>query len=190
MTRGTLFLVVGPSGAGKDTLIAGARRALVDDPRFVFPRRVITRPRDVGGEDHEPVAVDEFLLGERQGAFALAWEAHGLRYGIPRAIEDELGAARHVIANVSRAVISTARLCFQPLKVVEVWAPTSVLASRLAARGRESADDIAGRLERSAAIAVEGADVRRVENAGSVEAGVAAFLDALQSSSWPFRAEE
>jgi len=182
MARGTLFLVVGPSGAGKDTLIEGARRALGEDPRFVFARRVITRARDAGAEDHDPVDLEEFHRREREGAFALAWEAHGLRYGIPRAIEDELRAARHVIVNVSRAVITAARARYRPLAVIEVWAPTLVLAERLAARGRESVEEVSRRLERSAAIAVEGADVRRVENAGSVEEGVEAFLHALQSS--------
>jgi len=183
MARGTLFLVVGPSGAGKDTLIAGARRALADDPRFVFPRRVITRARDADGEDHEPVDHEEFDRRVQQDAFALAWEAHGLRYGVPRTIADDLAEMRHVIANVSRAVIAAARPRYQPLTIIEVWAPAPVLAERLALRGRESAADIVLRLERSAAIAVEGADVRRVENAGSVEDGVRLFLHALQSSS-------
>lgn len=57
--RGRLVLVVGPSGAGKDTLIDYARSRLEADPDFHFARRVITRPPSVG-EDHESVDVEEF----------------------------------------------------------------------------------------------------------------------------------
>jgi phosphonate metabolism protein PhnN/1,5-bisphosphokinase (PRPP-forming) len=176
---GTLILVVGPSGAGKDTLIDGARRALADDRRFVFPRRVITRPSDAGGEAHDASGIDEFRMAQRRGVFALSWDAHGLGYGIPRAIEEHLTAAQHVVVNVSRAVIPAARMRYQPLAIIEVWAPVSVLAARLAARGRESLEEIARRLDRSSAVAVEGPDVRRVENSGSVADGVSAMLNAL-----------
>ncbi|MEA2777827.1 MAG: thymidine phosphorylase, partial [Acetobacteraceae bacterium] len=81
-----LILVVGPSGAGKDTVLALARAALLADPRFRFVRRVITRPADAGGEDHE--AVSDFEFGQR--SFALRWQAHGLHYGIPMDIADDL----------------------------------------------------------------------------------------------------
>jgi len=56
-----LVLVVGPSGAGKDTVIEGARAALGDDTRFRFVRRVVTRPVDPGGEAHEAVSEKVFF---------------------------------------------------------------------------------------------------------------------------------
>jgi len=177
--RGTLFLVVGPSGAGKDTLIDGARSALADDPRFVFPRRVVTRPPDAVGEDHQSMSVEDFKAAEARGDFALAWSAHGLHYGIPRAIDDELARGRHVVVNVSRAAISEARERYRPLRIIAVTAPVAVLAERLARRGRESAADIAGRLDRSGAIAVEGPDVTEIETTGSIDGSLRALLAAL-----------
>ena len=59
---GRLILVVGPSGAGKDTLIdaAVARRA-----GLARARRVVTRPEEAGGEDFEAVTPERFELMER-----------------------------------------------------------------------------------------------------------------------------
>jgi len=176
--RGTLFLVVGPSGAGKDTLIDGAKAALAGDPRYAFPRRVVTRAPSAG-EDHRPMSVEEFQAAETRGEFALAWSAHGLHYGIPHAIDDALAQGRHVIVNVSRAVIPEARRRYRPLRIVEVTAPVDVLAERLARRGRENAVEIAERLRRSGAIPVEGPDVTRIETTGTIEESVRALLAAL-----------
>lgn len=177
--RGMLYLVVGPSGAGKDTLIAGAQVALAGDPRFAFPRRVITRPREAGGEDHEPASAEAFAAAEAAGAFALAWDAHGQRYGIPRRIEADLAAGRQVIVNVSRAAIAAARRRYGPVRVIVVTAPADVLARRLARRGRETAPEIAERLARIAAAPIEQPDVVEIDNSGSVAEGVGAFLAAL-----------
>src|SRR3712207_2085991 len=101
-----LVAVVGPSGAGKDTLIAGARARLGPDPRFRFVRRGITRPASAGGEDHEPLDRGTFLRRRDAGGFALWWEAHGLLYGVPRDIEADLAASRCVVANLSRGVLA------------------------------------------------------------------------------------
>ena len=73
---GRLVLVVGPSGAGKDTLIAAAKTALADDARYVFPKRVITRPAMAEAEDHESVSPERFAELKAAGTFALDWEAH------------------------------------------------------------------------------------------------------------------
>jgi len=177
--RGTLFLVVGPSGAGKDTLLDGARAALAGDPAWVFPRRAITRPAAAGGEDHDALTGDEFARRRAAGGFALHWRAHGLDYGIPAAIEDELAAGRHVVVNVSRAAVADAARRFAPVRVLLVTAPAAVLARRLAARGREDADDIARRLRRAGDGLPDGVVAIRFVNDATPEEGIARFRDAL-----------
>jgi ribose 1,5-bisphosphokinase len=169
-----LFLIVGPSGAGKDTLIAAARAAL--DARFAFPRRVITRALDPDGEDHEAVDVAAFEAREQAGAFALSWRAHGLAYGIPATIAEQLAASKHVVANVSREVVAEARSRFARTHVVLVTAPAEVLRARLEARAREAGATIDDRLGRVRDVAADSVIV----NDGVAETAVQAFLAALE----------
>ncbi len=145
---GRLVLVVGPSGAGKDTLIAGARAVLRNDPGVVFPRRVVTRPASPH-EDHDSLAEAEFVRAAAAGAFALAWEAHGLRYGVPAGIDADIAAGRTVVCNVSRAIVTAARAKYACVTAVLITAAPDVLAARLAARGRTSDGALSGRLARS-----------------------------------------
>jgi phosphonate metabolism protein PhnN/1,5-bisphosphokinase (PRPP-forming) len=177
--RGVLFLVVGPSGAGKDSLIDGARRALGGDPRFRFPRRAITRPADAGGEDHEALSPAAFEAAQAAGAFALCWSAHGLRYGVPRAIEPDLAAGASVVVNVSRAILAEAAARFDPARVIHVTVPPEVLARRLAGRGRETPEDVAARLARAATALPDGPPVRTLANDGGLEDGVRRFVALL-----------
>jgi phosphonate metabolism protein PhnN/1,5-bisphosphokinase (PRPP-forming) len=168
-----LLLVVGPSGAGKDTLLDAARAALADDARFRFVRRVITRPADAGGEAHEAVSDAEFAARD----FALQWQAHGLRYGIPADVAEDIARGRVVVANVSRGVIAEAASRF-PVRVVEITAPPELLATRLLARGRESAEDIAARLARAVPLP-PGVIVEAVQNDATPEIGAARLLAVL-----------
>ncbi|WP_338665161.1 phosphonate metabolism protein/1,5-bisphosphokinase (PRPP-forming) PhnN [Pararoseomonas sp. SCSIO 73927] len=179
--RGTLVAVVGPSGAGKDTLMEAARAALVRDPRVAFLRRAITRPAEAGGEDHLPLSREAFLVGRDTGHFALWWEAHGLLYGIPAGpLETALAKGRAAVANLSRRALADAAARF-PLRVVEITASPEVLSARLAARGREGAEDIARRLAREAPLPA-GLTVETVRNDGTVEAGAEALLRALRNA--------
>ncbi len=172
-----LILVVGPSGAGKDTLMDVARESLAGDARFRFVRREITRPEDSVGEDHIAVDPAGFARRRAQGAYALAWEAHGLGYGIPADIACDLRAGRVVVANVSRSVIAEAAARFATL-VLEITAPAEILARRLGARGREGAAEVLQRLQRSVALP-EGVTVVRVVNDSSIAEGAARVVVTL-----------
>jgi ribose 1,5-bisphosphokinase len=164
-----LVLVVGPSGAGKDTLLNAAKDAFSNDPRVHFVRRVITRPADPDGENHEPVTEAEFAMRD----FALSWSAHGLRYGIPA-----VDTAPVVVANVSRGVISAAAARY-PVRVIEVTASPELLAARLAGRGRETAADVALRLGRTVMIP-DCVTVETVWNDATLAIGVNRFVAALR----------
>jgi phosphonate metabolism protein PhnN/1,5-bisphosphokinase (PRPP-forming) len=175
-----LILVVGPSGAGKDTLMDAARAALAGDARFRFVRREITRPADAGGEAHMAVSEADFSARATGGGYALWWRAHGLGYGIPADIAGDLAAGLVVVANVSRAVLADAASRF-PVLVLEISAAPEVLAARLAARGRESAADIAERVRRAVALPA-GLEVVTVMNDGTREAGAALVVGVLRGA--------
>ena len=176
MSRGCFIAVVGPSGAGKDSLIRGAVQVR---PDLILARRAITRPRAPESEDFESLADAVFTTRKNAGNFVLDWQAHGLRYGIPGGVELDLAAGRSVVANLSRGVIDAARTRFDPFQVIVVTAPILVLAERLSLRGRETAEEIAERLQRAEHAAPQGPDVHVVENSGTIEEGVSSFLAVL-----------
>jgi ribose 1,5-bisphosphokinase len=145
---GKLVLVVGPSGAGKDTLLGLAQAACADDGSIVFPRRVVTREPS-SSEHNEQMSPDAFQQALVQGKFAMNWEAHGHCYALPRTIDDDIRTGRTVVVNVSRTVIGEVRRIYADVAVVSITAPSDVLAARLAMRARGSDGKIEQRLART-----------------------------------------
>jgi ribose 1,5-bisphosphokinase len=182
-TRGALVLVVGPSGAGKDTLMDAARAALAGDGRFTFARRLITRPAMAGAEDHDSCDEAAFDAAKARGELALSWRAHGLCYGIPAAALIGIAGGQVVIANISRGTIPEAERLVGRAVVVNITAPNAVLARRLAARGRESEADIAARLAREAPLATERAALVSIQNDRSVAEAAGEFIALLTALS-------
>lgn len=179
---GRLVLVVGPSGAGKDTLLRLAQAACADDHDIVFPRRVVTRASSAD-EDNIALSPDEFARARDHGDFAVHWDAHGHSYALPLEINDDIRAGRAVVVNVSRTVIAALRGTYANVVVVAITAPPDVLAQRLAARARHSDGNIADRLARSVDDASANADVT-ILNAGSAEYHSRHLLRVIRNECW------
>ena len=179
---GRLVYVIGPSGAGKDSLISYARQRL-GAGRHVFARRHITRPADSGGEDHIAITPADFDLRCTKGRFALSWRGNGLGYGVGVEIDVWLDSGRHVVLNGSRGYLPSAAARYPSLLPVLIAIDPAVLRQRLAARGRETAAEIEARIQR--AMELDGIDhpalVVIANNGPLAEAGEAfvALLRAL-----------
>jgi len=174
---GRLVLVIGPSGAGKDTLIGLAQAACADDRTIVFPRRVVTREPS-SFEDNEQVSLEAFRQAQAHGEFAVHWEAHGHCYALRRAMDDQLRAGRAVVANVSRTVVQAMRRTYDDVVVVSITAPPEILGQRLAGRARGSDGSVADRLSR-AVDAAAAPDVT-IMNVGGAEDHALELLRAIR----------
>jgi ribose 1,5-bisphosphokinase len=175
---GRFVLVVGPSGAGKDTLIAAAKTWCANNSRIVFPRRVVTRPTSTA-EDHDSLTLDEFDAAVQNGAFAIWWQAHGLKYGIPRAADDDIRAGSTLVCNLSRSIVSEVRAHYARVETVLVTAPAEILAARLVNRSRATDGSLPQRIQRNAAFATFQADYV-IENTVTPESAARALLDIIQ----------
>jgi ribose 1,5-bisphosphokinase len=146
--RSRLFYVIGPSGAGKDSLIEYVRREL-DDAPVRFACRYITRSADAGGESHQTVSVEAFEALRNRGDFAMYWSGNGLQYGVGVEIDDWLDAGIIVVVNGSRDYLPTAAQRYPSLIPVLITVSDAVLSKRLMARGRETLPEIEDRMARS-----------------------------------------
>jgi ribose 1,5-bisphosphokinase len=176
MMHGRFIAVVGPSGVGKDSVMAGLN---VLSPCPAIARRVITRDPALGGEAFDAVSVPAFDAMRDAGEFVLYWGAHGLFYGIRETIRNDLARGQDMLVNLSRTVLTAADAAFPGMVVLNLTASPDVLAERLAGRGRERPQDIAERLSRSVADFPAGLDVRTISNDGTLDATVAVARSAL-----------
>ena len=174
---GRLIAVVGPSGVGKDSVMAGLAEAV---PHMHLVRRVITRAPGLGGEDYDAATPEQFATLVGEGAFAVHWQAHGLRYGIPVSVNGHLDKGTDCLVNFSRSALAEAAEIFARFTVLNVTARPETLASRLAARARETEEEIRKRLAQADKPLPAGLDVLDLSNDGPLAETVARGADLLQ----------
>jgi ribose 1,5-bisphosphokinase len=170
---------MGPSGAGKDTLL-NAARAELDGQGFAFAHRYITRPLVAGDEIFVPLTKAEFAARKEAGLFAFDWQVRDVGYAIGAEIALWRRAGLTAVVSGSRADWATGKPSHAGAVPVLIEATPAILAARLAARGREDAGEIEARLMRAAALDAAIPGAVRIDNSGALADGVAAFVAALK----------
>jgi ribose 1,5-bisphosphokinase len=186
--KGRLIYVIGPSGAGKDSLLQFARDHVAGTP-VVFAHRYITR--DNGhNETHIPLTDEEFHARSALGLFALEWSSHGLHYGIGIELDAWIERGCTVVVNGSRQYLARALKRYPHLEVVHIHAAPHILAARLSARGRETEEQVAARLARQAPFSLpDGARLTHIDNSGTLEEAGQAFVDLLSGAGQAHRVD-
>ncbi|GAB3779347.1 phosphonate metabolism protein/1,5-bisphosphokinase (PRPP-forming) PhnN [Dyella agri] len=182
MSEGCLYYVMGPSGVGKDSVLAWVREHGVSHG-VLCAHRYITRPAHAGGENHVALSEAEFHSRKQRGLFALTWEAHGLHYGIGGEVVHWLAHGADVLVNGSRGAFASACERFPALRPVLVTASPEVIATRLAARGRESETEIAARIARLGTYPAPPGSIV-IHNDGCLAEAGSSLLQAIRSGAW------
>lgn len=137
MRRGTVFVVAGPSGAGKGTLLREALEG-TDAHLSVSVTTRPPRPGEVDGRDYRFVSAEEFDRLVSQGSF-LEWkEVYGQRYGTLRSeVLEHVSAGRDVVLEIDVKGALEVRARLPEARLIFIMPPTlEELEARL--RGREA----------------------------------------------------
>ena len=180
MAKGTLVYVMGASGAGKDSVLQYARRAL--DGRFpvVFAHRYITRAPGEDIENFVALSCREFALRKRRRLFAFHWKAYGFDYGIGIEIRHWLAAGLTVVVDGSRAHFRANRAALRGALPILITASEDELRRRLVARGRDDARAIERRLARARRFRPIHPALVTIDNSGLLEQAGEAFARLLK----------
>jgi ribose 1,5-bisphosphokinase len=143
-----LLVIVGASGAGKDSVLRGWLASLPPGLAPHHARRTITRDAGDASEDHETIDDAGFHAACEADAFAFAWHAHGLYYGVRWSELAPLARGQWVVMNGSRGHLHELRAAAPQAQVIEIVAPDRLRRDRLSRRGREAASHVQDRLAR------------------------------------------
>jgi len=165
---GRLYFIVGPSGAGKDTLLHWVKENLPANAPLEFARRAITRPAH-GSEVHEVLNQEAYWQAAAAGHFCMQWQANDLCYGIRRNVEAKLKCGQDVVVNGSREYLPQLRQRFPDARIVWIMADPEQIRQRMEKRQRESGAALLNRLDRGIKFAVpDDQDIICIDNSGPI----------------------
>jgi guanylate kinase len=141
---GQVFVITGPSGVGKGTLIAGVRRRI---PELQLSISATTRPPRAGerdGVDYHFLSAEEFERRVGAGDFVEHATYSGRRYGTLRSELDRRGAAgAPVVLEIEVQGARQVRAALPDALQVFIAPPsTAALRARLLGRGTDTPQQI------------------------------------------------
>lgn len=141
-SRGRLFVLSGPSGAGKGTLRKKIFECLKDIEFSVSCTTRRPRKGEVDAVDYRFLNRDEFDRQSREGAFLESAEVHGEWYGtLTRDVENVLNSGRDILLEIDvQGALQIKKKI--PESILLFVSPPSmeVLERRLRERGTENED--------------------------------------------------
>ena len=150
-TRGNLFILSAPSGAGKSSLISALLNKHSDMKVSVSHTTRSPRPGEENGVHYHFVSVDEFkALIEKNDFFEWA-QVFDNYYGTSKqAIESQLAAGIDVFLDIDWQGAQQIRKLVDDVETIFILPPSKEeLESRLNNRGQDSAEVIAGRMAKA-----------------------------------------
>ncbi|GIW20240.1 MAG: guanylate kinase [Chloroflexota bacterium] len=179
-----LVIISGPSGVGKDTIIAALReRHPTPDYHYVVTCTTrAPRPGEIPGVSYHFLSPAEFAALREAGGLLEANEVHGNWYGTPRAeVARALAAGRDVILKIDVQGAAVVKERVPDALLVFVVPPSlEELFQRLRSRATESVDELELR-QRNAALELarkDDYDYVVVNETGQVER-TAAMIDEI-----------
>ena len=150
MRQGKTFIICGPSGVGKGTVVA---RLLASDPTLYFSVSATTReprPGEIDGKHYHFLTHEQFDQWVEEDAFLEHAEYVGNYYGTPKKyIDKAMAQGRDVILDIE--IQGANQVYAKRPDVIRIYvAPPSwtELERRLIGRGTEDMDKVRSRLER------------------------------------------
>ena len=182
-----LIYVMGPSGAGKDSLLDWLKNKLPPESPIHFAKRTIDRPLQALGEQHESVDAASFARLCAEKSFAMHWLANGRQYGVRHGELEPLQREQWLLVNGSRAYLPEALRQFDGMNVLHISASADILRARLLARQRETPEVVEARVQRAVAFSVPtSCRCVNVLNDTSLDDAGAVLMKALASlPGWP-----
>ena len=145
---GNLFVISGPSGAGKGTLVKALIEQVPDAWLSVSATTRKPREGEVDGKHYHFISNDQFDDLVRQDGF-LEWaQVHSNRYGTPRAqVEQAIAEGKQAILEIDvQGAFQIKEKIPQSILVFIEPPSLEILEERLRGRGTETEDVIAARM--------------------------------------------